>query len=158
MPPTMQPGHRVVVQSLAETPSEAIAPDSPHLSLEAMPPPDPATLEPAGRALLAAFDAGDYERMHTMFLASGLDDLPASKLKEKFTAVHEACASFASPELKGTEDQDGAKVVTFEGTCPDGVHVTSKQIWHWRAVGWKLRNLKITKDATEEPTPDPTPE
>ena len=42
----MQPGHRVVVQALAETPGEAIAPGSPHLTLEAMPPPDPATLGP----------------------------------------------------------------------------------------------------------------
>ena len=123
-----------------------------------VPQPDPAALEPAGRALLTAFDAGDYERMHAVFVASLQDDLPVATLKDRFTAVHEACASFGSPALKGTEDKDGAKEVTFEGTCPDGVRATSVQLWRWRGAAWKLQNIRITKDATEEPTPDPTPE
>jgi hypothetical protein len=124
-----------------------------------IPPPDPAALEPAGRALLTAFDGGDFEAIHGMFLGNLRDGLPAETLKTKFGPVREVCPSFGSPALTGTADQaEGAKELTFEGTCPDGVHVTSRQIWQWRAVGWKLQNIKITKAEAEEPPAQPTPE
>lgn len=42
----MQPGHRVVVKELAETPAEALAEEAQTLALEVQQPPDPATLGP----------------------------------------------------------------------------------------------------------------
>jgi hypothetical protein len=113
-------------------------------------PPDPAALEPAWKALFAAYDAADWERMHGMVIAAAADDIPTTLIKEKMSPVHDLCATFGSPVLKATDDQAvGVKELTFAGSCPDGAPVRSVQVWSWRGTRWRLQNVKVTKDPGE---------